>query len=65
MARVKTPGNGTTSRKQVATMPAPKPVEVKKAVPSTVIWKSKSAFAPTNCTKSGDTRQVTRTKIGW
>ncbi len=30
MARVKTPGNGNTSRKQVATMPSPKPVEVKK-----------------------------------
>jgi hypothetical protein len=36
MARVKTPGNGTTaSRKQVATMPAPKPFEVKKAAPAT------------------------------
>lgn len=30
MARAKTPGNGSTSRKQVATMPAPKPFEVKK-----------------------------------
>ena len=30
MPRVKTPGNGTTSRKQVATMPSPKPVEVRK-----------------------------------
>ena len=30
MARVKTPGNGSTSRKQVATMPSPKPVEAKK-----------------------------------
>ena len=30
MARVKTPGNGSTSRKQVATMPSPKPVEVKR-----------------------------------
>jgi hypothetical protein len=30
MARVKTPGNGSTTRKQVATMPAPKPFEVKK-----------------------------------
>ncbi len=29
MARVKTPGNGNTSRKQVATMPAPKPIEIK------------------------------------
>jgi hypothetical protein len=30
MARAKTPGNGSTSRKQVATMPALKPFEVKK-----------------------------------
>jgi hypothetical protein len=30
MARAKTPGNGNTSRKQVAVMPAPKPVEVPK-----------------------------------
>src|SRR4029077_19951714 len=30
MARAKTPGNGNTSRKQVAVMPAPKPVEVQK-----------------------------------
>ena len=30
MARVKTPGNGSTSRKQIATMPSPKPVEAKK-----------------------------------
>lgn len=30
MARAKTPGNGSTSRKQVATMPAPKPFEVQK-----------------------------------
>ncbi len=30
MARVKTPGNGSTRRKQVTTMPAPKPVEVQK-----------------------------------
>ena len=30
MARAKTPGNGNTTRKQVATMPAPKPFEVKK-----------------------------------
>jgi hypothetical protein len=30
MARVKTPGNGSPSRKQVATMPAPKLVEAKK-----------------------------------
>ncbi|HYK49352.1 MAG TPA: DUF2934 domain-containing protein [Terriglobales bacterium] len=29
MARVKSTGNGTTIRKQVATMPSPKPVEVK------------------------------------
>jgi Protein of unknown function (DUF2934) len=35
MARVKTPGNGTTTRKQVATMPTPKPFEVKKAASST------------------------------
>jgi hypothetical protein len=35
MARVKTPGNGTTTRKQVATMPTPKPFEVKKAMSST------------------------------
>ena len=34
MARVKTPGNGSTTRKQVATMPAPKPFEVKKNTPS-------------------------------
>ncbi len=30
MARAKTVGNGSTDRKQVATMPAPKLVEVKK-----------------------------------
>lgn len=30
MARAKTAGNGSTGRKQVATMPAPKLVEVKK-----------------------------------
>lgn len=30
MARAKTVGNGSTGRKQVATMPAPKLVEVKK-----------------------------------
>ncbi len=30
MARAKTPGNGRTSRKQVATMPAPQPFEVKR-----------------------------------
>lgn len=30
MARAKTIGNGSTGRKQVATMPAPKLVEVKK-----------------------------------
>jgi hypothetical protein len=30
MARAKTPGNGNSTRKQVATMPAPKPFEVKK-----------------------------------
>lgn len=30
MARAKTLGNGNISRKQVATMPAPKPFEVKK-----------------------------------
>ncbi len=30
MARVKTPGNGNTSRKQVTTMAGPKPFEVKK-----------------------------------
>jgi hypothetical protein len=35
MARAKTPGNGTSTRKQVATMPAPKLVEAKKN-PSTV-----------------------------
>jgi Protein of unknown function (DUF2934) len=35
MARVKTSGNGGTSRKQVATMPAPGPVEVKRSAPST------------------------------
>ena len=28
MARTKTTGNGSTSRKQVATMPAPKPFEL-------------------------------------
>jgi hypothetical protein len=28
MARAKTPGNGNASRKQVATMPAPKPFKV-------------------------------------
>ena len=30
MARAKSTGNGSTARKQVATMPAPKLVEVKK-----------------------------------
>jgi len=30
MARTKTTGNGSTGRRQVATMPAPKLVEVKK-----------------------------------
>ncbi len=35
MARVKTPGNGGTGRKQVAFMSAPGPVEVKKSAPST------------------------------
>ena len=30
MARAKTTGNGSTGRRQVATMPAPKLVEVKK-----------------------------------
>src|SRR4029077_5600793 len=35
MARVKTPGNGSTTRKQVATMPTPKPFEVKKATSTT------------------------------
>jgi hypothetical protein len=30
MARAKTPGNGNTSRKQVTSMAAPKPFEVKK-----------------------------------
>ena len=30
MARVKNPGNGNTTRKQVATMPTPKPFELKK-----------------------------------
>jgi len=30
MARAKSTGNGTTGRKQVATMPAPKLVEVRK-----------------------------------
>ena len=34
MARAKTPANGSTSRKQVATMPAPKPFEVKKNKPT-------------------------------
>ena len=35
MARVKTPGNGSSTRKQVATMPTPKPFEVKKTAPTT------------------------------
>ena len=35
-------------------MPAPKLVEVKKIRPRRT-WKRKSAFAHTNCTKSGDT----------
>ena len=30
MARAKSPGNGSTGRKQVATMPAPKRLNVKK-----------------------------------
>ena len=30
MARAKTPGNGNTGRKQVTSMAAPKPFEVKK-----------------------------------
>ena len=30
MARAKTPGNGTTSRKSVAVMPAPKTIDVQK-----------------------------------
>jgi len=34
MARVKTPGNGSTSRKQVATMPAAKPFELRKNSPT-------------------------------
>ena len=51
MARAKTPGNGSTARKQVATMPAPKLVEVKKDFVRRRTWKRKSAFAHTNCTK--------------
>jgi|SRR5882724_9508483 len=31
MARAKTPGNGNTSRRQVAVMPAPKSMEVQKS----------------------------------
>jgi hypothetical protein len=31
MPRAKNPGNGATTRKQVATMPSPKPVEVRKS----------------------------------
>ena len=34
MARVKTPGNGTTTRKNVTTMPTPKPVEVRNNAPT-------------------------------
>ena len=33
MPRVKNPGNGGTTRNQVATMPSPKPVEVRKSAP--------------------------------
>jgi hypothetical protein len=36
MARAKTPGNGTTSRKSVAVMPAPKTVEVHQKKSSSV-----------------------------
>jgi hypothetical protein len=35
MARVKIPGNGNTRRKQVATMPAVTPTELKKSLPPT------------------------------
>ena len=34
MPRAKNSGNGTTTRNQVATMPSPKPVEVRKTAPS-------------------------------